>query len=115
MAFSEALDAELSEMNVRVAAVLPSFTNTGLISGTTAPRLSPAIEPEQVAAAVVALMGKHRPVATVPPSMAVSVLQWGLMPNRAKRWMGRKTGMDAMFTDFDHEARAAYDHRTTGD
>ncbi|HEX4191265.1 MAG TPA: SDR family oxidoreductase [Marmoricola sp.] len=115
LALTEALDAELAGQGVRVAAVLPSFTSTGLIDGTTPPRLSPPIKPEQVGAAVVALMTKHRPVATVPPTMAVSVAQWGLMPNRAKRWMGRKTGMDTMFTDFDRSARAAYDERTTGD
>ena len=115
LSLTEALDAELSGQGVRVAAVLPSFTNTGLIDGTTPPRLSPPIQPEQVAAAVVGLLTKHRPVATVPPSMAVSALQWGLMPNRAKRFLGRTTGMDAMFTDFDHEARASYEHRTTGD
>ncbi|MCW2787066.1 MAG: 3-oxoacyl-[acyl-carrier protein] reductase [Marmoricola sp.] len=115
LALTEALDAELAEHGVRVAAVLPSFTNTGLIDGTTAPRLSPPIQPEQVAAAVVGLMGRHKPVATVPPSMAFSSLQWGLMPNRAKRWMGRKTGMDTMFTDFDHTARRSYEDRTTGE
>lgn len=115
LAFTEALDAELAERNVRVAAVLPSFTNTGLISGTTAPRLSPAIEPEKVAAAVVGLFGKHRPTRVVPPLMAPSSVQWPMYPNRLKRWMGRKTGMDTMFLDYDHDARAAYEDRTTGD
>lgn len=115
LALSEALDAELADQGVRVAAVLPSFTSTGLIDGTTPPKLSPPIQPEQVAAAVVGLMGKHKPVVTVPRSLAFSSLQWGLMPNRAKRWMGRKTGMDTMFTDFDHDARADYDKRTTGE
>lgn len=115
LALTEALDAELSGSGVRVAAVLPSFTNTGLIDGTTPPKLSPPIQPEQVAAAVVGLVGKHKPVVTVPRSLAFSSLQWGLMPNRAKRWMGRKTGMDTMFTDFDHRARAGYEERTTGE
>ena len=115
LAFTEALDAELSSSGVRVAAVLPSFTNTGLISGTTAPRLSPAIEPEQVAAAVVSLIGKHRPTRVVPPSMAFSSVQWAMYPNRVKRWMGRKTGMDTMFLEYDHSARAAYDERTLHD
>lgn len=114
LALSEALDAELAVRGVRVAAVLPSFTNTGLISGTTPPKLSPPISPDQVAAAVVGLVGKHKPVVTVPRSLAFSSLQWGLMPNRAKRWMGRKTGMDTMFTEFDHTARASYEDRTTG-
>lgn len=113
LAFTEALDAELSEHKVRVAAVLPSFTNTALISGTTAPRLSPAIEPEQVAAAVVSLFGKHRPTRVVPRAMAFSSLQWPMYPNRVKRWMGRKTGMDTMFLEVDHAARANYESRTT--
>lgn len=113
LALTEALDAELSASGVRVAAVLPSFTNTGLIDGTTPPKLSPPISPEQVAAAVVGLMGKHKAVVTVPRSLAFSSLQWGLLPNRTKRWMGRKTGMDSMFTDFDHDARANYESRTT--
>jgi NAD(P)-dependent dehydrogenase (short-subunit alcohol dehydrogenase family) len=115
LAFTEALDAELSEHGVRVAAVLPSFTNTGLISGTTAPRLSPPIEPEQVAAAVVSLFGKHRPTRVVPPVMAFSSASWGLYPNRVRRWMGRKTGMDTMFLEVDHDARADYEHRTSAD
>jgi NAD(P)-dependent dehydrogenase (short-subunit alcohol dehydrogenase family) len=115
LAFTEALDAELSASGVRVAAVLPSFTNTGLISGTTAPRLSPAIEPEQVAAAVVSLLGKHRPTRVVPKYMAPSSVQWAMYPNKMKRWMGRKTGMDTMFLEVDHDARAAYEARTTGD
>lgn len=113
LALSEALDAELAAQGVRVSAVLPSFTNTGLIDGTTAPRLSPPIEPEQVAAAVVGLFGKHRPVATVPRSLAWSSVQWTLMPTRMKRWLGRKTGLDTMFTEFDRAARAAYEERTT--
>lgn len=115
LALTEALDAELSASGVRVAAVLPSFTSTGLIAGTTPPKLSPPISPDQVAAAVVGLMVKHKPVVTVPRSLAISSLQWGLMPNRAKRWMGRKTGLDSMFTDYDHAARAAYEDRTTGE
>jgi NAD(P)-dependent dehydrogenase (short-subunit alcohol dehydrogenase family) len=115
LAFTEALDAELSASNVRVAAVLPSFTNTGLISGTTAPRLSPAIEPEQVAAAVVGLMTRHKPTAVVPRSMAFGSVSWSMYPNRVKRWMGLKTGMDTMFLDYDHAARQAYEDRTTGE
>ncbi|RNL61104.1 SDR family NAD(P)-dependent oxidoreductase [Nocardioides marmoriginsengisoli] len=115
LAFTEALDAELSPQKVRVAAVLPSFTNTGLISGTTAPRLSPAIEPEQVAAAVVKLLGKHRPTAVVPKFLAFSSASWPLYPNRLKRSMGKRTGMDTMFLEYDHAARAAYEERTTGE
>ena len=114
IAFSESLDAELSSQGVRVSAVLPSFTNTGLNDGTTAPRLSPPITPEQVADAVIGVLGRYRPVAAVPRRLAYGSTQWAAMPLRMRRWIGRRTGLDAMFIDFDHEARASYEERTTG-
>jgi NAD(P)-dependent dehydrogenase (short-subunit alcohol dehydrogenase family) len=113
IAFSESLDAELSSQGVRVSAVLPSFTSTGLIDGTTAPRLSPPITPEQVADAVVGLFGRYRPVAAVPRRLSYGSTQWAVMPLRMRRWIGRRTGLDAMFLDYDHDARASYEERTT--
>lgn len=115
LALSDALDAELAEQGVRVSAVMPSFTNTGLISGTTAPSMTPAIEPDQVAAAIVRLLTKYRPQATVPPRLAFSAAQWTLMPQRTRRWLSDKTGMATMFLEVDHDARAAYEERTTPD
>ena len=115
LALSDALDAELEPRGVRVSAVMPSFTNTGLISGTTAPAMTPAIEPGQVAAAVVGLLTKYRPQATVPPRLAFSAAQWTMMPQRVRRWMSDKTGMATMFLDYDHEARQSYEDRTTGE
>jgi NAD(P)-dependent dehydrogenase (short-subunit alcohol dehydrogenase family) len=112
IAFSEALDAELSGRGVRVSAVLPSFTSTGLIDGTTAPKLSPPISPEQVAAAVLRMFRRPRQVAVVPRRLAYGSTQWAAMPAPLKRWIGRKTGLDTMFTEFDHAARAAYEERT---
>jgi NAD(P)-dependent dehydrogenase (short-subunit alcohol dehydrogenase family) len=114
IALSEALDAELASSGVRVSAVLPSFTSTGLIDGTTAPKLSPPISPEQVAAAVVGLLGKHRPVAAVPRRLAFGSTQWAALPTPVKRWLGRWSGLDTMFIEYDHTARAAYEERTSG-
>ncbi|RNL81082.1 SDR family oxidoreductase [Nocardioides marmorisolisilvae] len=115
LAFSDALDAELAPRNVRVSAVLPSFTNTGLISGTEAPAMTPAIEPADVAAAVRGLLENYRAQATVPKYLAFSAAQWSMYPQRMRRWMGAKTGMSTMFLEYDHEARQAYEDRTTGE
>jgi NAD(P)-dependent dehydrogenase (short-subunit alcohol dehydrogenase family) len=113
IALTEALDAELAGQGVRVSAVLPSFTNTALIDGTTAPKLSAPISPEQVAAAVVGLFRRRRPVAVVPRRLAYGSTQWAAMPAPLKRWISRRTGLDTMFTEYDHAARAAYEERTT--
>ena len=113
IAYSESLDAELSGQGVRVSAVLPSFTNTALIDGTTAPKLSAPISPELVAAAVVGLFRRRRPVAVVPRRLAYGSTQWAAMPLPLRRWISRRTGLDTMFTEYDHAARAAYEERTT--
>ena len=109
LAFTDALDAELAPQGVRVSAVLPSFTNTGLISGTEAPAMTPAIEPTDVAAAVLGVLEKYRPQATVPKYLAFSAAQWSMYPQRMRRWMGTKTGMATMFLEVDHDARADYE------
>jgi NAD(P)-dependent dehydrogenase (short-subunit alcohol dehydrogenase family) len=115
LAFTDALDAELAPRGVRVSSVLPSFTNTGLISGTEAPAMTPAIEPADVGAAVVGLLEKYRPQATIPKYLAFSAAQWAMYPQKLRRWAGAKSGMSTMFFDVDHEARKAYEERTTGD
>ena len=76
------------------------------------PRVDP---PQGYGAAVVSLFEKHRPTRVVPPAMAFSSVSWGMYPNKVRRWMGRKTGMDTMFLELDHDARKAYEDRTTGD
>ena len=112
IALTDALDAELAGSGVRVSAVLPSFTSTGLIDGTTAPRMSAPISPDLVAATVVRVLGRHRPTAAVPRRLAYGSTQWAAMPTPVKRWISRRTGLDTMFTEFDHAARAAYEQRT---
>ena len=44
--FSDALNAELADSGVAVSAILPSFTNTGLISGLETNRYIRVVEPE---------------------------------------------------------------------
>jgi NAD(P)-dependent dehydrogenase (short-subunit alcohol dehydrogenase family) len=114
IALTEALDAELAGQGVRVSAVLPSFTSTALIDGTTAPKLSAPISPDLVAATVVRVLKRPRPFAAVPRRLAYGSTQWAAMPAPVKRWISRRTGLDTMFTEYDHAARAAYEERTTG-
>ena len=50
-----------------------------------------------------------------PSTCSSGSVSWAMYPNRMKRWMGLKTGMDTMFLDYDHDARKAYEDRTTGE
>ncbi|MEZ5161162.1 MAG: hypothetical protein R2709_10745 [Marmoricola sp.] len=79
------LDAELAP-GARVRRT-PAFTNTRLIDGTTTPRLTSAIAPEQVADAVVGLIEKYKPIATCARQLSASAVS--SMPARClRRWMG---------------------------
>ncbi len=108
LAFSEALDAELSAQGIRVGCVLPSFTNTELITGTQASGLMKPIEPTDVAAAVVRMIDHPKATTTVPKMFAFSGANWSLTSSRAKPWLRGKLGLDTVFTDFDPEQRSAY-------
>ncbi|MEV4257092.1 SDR family NAD(P)-dependent oxidoreductase, partial [Spirillospora sp. NPDC049652] len=52
IAFTESARLEVLDSGVHVSAVLPSFTNTELIAGTSAPRGQRNCEPEEIADAV---------------------------------------------------------------
>jgi NAD(P)-dependent dehydrogenase (short-subunit alcohol dehydrogenase family) len=111
LALTESLDAELAPRGIRVAAVLPTFTATSLIDGTSMTRLTRPIQPEQVAERIVALFGRHRAQTVVPRLLTLAAGQWGMTPSRAKPWLRRRFGLDAVFTSYDARARADYDDR----
>lgn len=114
LAFSEAFDAELAPRGIRVSAVLPSFTNTGLIDGTEATGLMKPIEPDDVAAAVADVIDKRSLRRTVPRFFTASGAQWASFPTGARSWLRSKLHMDTVFTEADAVARQEYDARTPG-
>jgi len=109
--FSNGLADEFASHGVKVTAVLPTFTNTELISGTSTNAAQKPVEPADIAAAIVKVLGK--------PKTHVSVPGWGrlvgiitmLLPDRGRRWLGKRTGTDAVFLNLDTSARQAYEDR----
>ncbi|WUH97226.1 SDR family oxidoreductase [Spirillospora sp. NBC_00431] len=111
VAFTEAARLEVRGRGVHVSAVLPTFTNTELIAGTRSPRGQRNREPEEIAAAVVALIGRPRPRVVVPAKLGRQVRLAALFPDRLKEAIARRYGLDTIFLDFDADARKAYDAR----
>jgi NAD(P)-dependent dehydrogenase (short-subunit alcohol dehydrogenase family) len=109
--FTEATRLEVKDRGIQVGAVLPTFTNTELVAGTRSPKGQRNCEPEDIAAAVLALIVKPRPQAIVPRKFAANVRLLGLIPDRVKQAANRRYGLDTIFLDFDHDARKAYDER----
>lgn len=112
--FGEALDAELCHRGVRVSTVLPSFTNTALVSGTAPGRMTRPIPPEEVAQAVVTVVRRGRRQAVVPRRLSTGSALWQLFPRPVATTLRRTLGLDTVFLDIG-SGRADYDARIARD
>ncbi|MCX5043219.1 SDR family oxidoreductase [Aldersonia sp. NBC_00410] len=115
LAFTDAMRAEYNGTGVHFSAVLPTFTNTELTAGTGGAKGFRNAEPEEIAAAVVALLAKpRRRIAVTRIAGAISRSQ-NFMPSRLVEFLGRHSGMENVFLDdVDIEARRAYERRARG-
>ncbi|MQY03453.1 SDR family oxidoreductase [Actinomadura macrotermitis] len=114
VAFTEAARLEVLGTGVHVSAVLPTFTNTELIAGTRNPKGQKNCEPADIAAAVVALIGRPRSAVTVPAGIGRQARIGALLPDRVREATMRRYELDRVFLDYDPEARKAYDDRIRG-
>jgi NAD(P)-dependent dehydrogenase (short-subunit alcohol dehydrogenase family) len=108
---STAMADEFAPHGIKVTAVLPTFTNTELISGTSPSAAQKPVEPAEIAAAIVKVLDK--------PKTRVSVPGWGrlfavlatLLSDRSRRWLNNKMGNDTVFLDVNTSARRIYEDR----
>jgi short-subunit dehydrogenase len=108
---STALADEYAPHGVTVTAVLPTFTNTELISGTTPSTAQKPVQPADVAAAIVKVLDKPKTQVTVPGwGRTFSILAM-LLSARSRRWLNKKMGNDTVFLNVDADARRAYEVR----
>ncbi|MBW8486285.1 SDR family oxidoreductase [Actinomadura parmotrematis] len=114
VAFTESTRLEVLESGVKVGAILPTFTNTELISGTRSPKGQRNCEPEEIAAAVVQMIGKPRSALTVPAKYGRQVRFGALLPDRVREATIRRFELDKVFLDYDADARKGYDARIRG-
>ncbi len=108
---STALADEFAPQGVHISCVMPTFTNTELISGTRTGAMTKPVEPEDIAAAVVKSLQSRRTSASVPYGLRYLAGAIALLPPRARRRLSAAMGTDRVFLDFDTAARAAYETR----
>jgi NAD(P)-dependent dehydrogenase (short-subunit alcohol dehydrogenase family) len=110
-----ALREELHPHRIHVSAILPGVVHTELSAGL---QLSKgvehfvSVEPEDIAAAVVATAQTHRAMSFVPRRLRLVLRTALLMPERPRRLLGRVTGTEGVFLRMDHATRDAYNART---
>ncbi len=108
---SESLRAELRGADIGISVVMPAVVNTELGSGLPDTRGVTAVEPEDVAAAIVEALQTGRFEVWVPRSGAVVNRVSAIMPRRVMEKVGQAMGGDKVLAQPDHAARAAYEAR----
>lgn len=106
-----AMADEFAPSGVAISAVLPTFTNTELISGTSPTAAQRPVQPEDVAAAVVKVLNKPTTIVSVPRQLRFIAALTQLLSPRGRRWLNKKMGNDRVFLDLDASARKSYEQR----
>jgi short-subunit dehydrogenase len=108
---STAMADEFATQGVKVTAVLPTFTNTELISGTSPSPVQKPVQPTDIAAAIVKVLDKPKSQVSVPANGRFFGIVGMLVPDRGRRWLNKKLGNDTVFLKFDSTARREYEDR----
>jgi short-subunit dehydrogenase len=108
---SAALADEFAPQGVEISVIMPPFTRTELISGTTETATTKPVEPEDIAAAVVKTLDKPKTHVSVPPALRFVAQTTQLLGPRGRRWMNKRLGLDTVFLQFDATKRQSYTDR----
>lgn len=114
--FTEAVRLENLNSGVDISCVMPTFTNTELVAGTTGVKGFSNAEPRDIAEAIAGLIQKPAPVRRVTRLAGAIVVMSKFIPRKVGEFQIQKLGIDKVFLDdVDRGARAAYEERITHD
>ena len=108
---SEALRLELRDSGIDVSVVMPTAVNTELGSGLGVTRAFKAVEPEDVADAIVEALQTGRFEVYIPKSLGATIRGGALMPRKALDAISHLLKGDEVLSHLDLQARRAYDER----
>lgn len=114
ISMTESARVEFARSGVSFTCVLPSFTNTELISGTTGTKFLKNLEPEQVAEAIVEVLVSRKPDVYLPAVLGPMTRTQPLIGRRLRDWMNHLLHADTAFLNVDRAARSGYDARING-
>jgi short-subunit dehydrogenase len=108
---SEAVRAELVDTGIEISVVMPVVVNTELGAGTVESRGVKKVEPEDVAAAIVAALRTPKFDVWVPRETGAINKVMQLLPRRGREAVARWLKADKVLMEADPVARAAYEDR----
>jgi NAD(P)-dependent dehydrogenase (short-subunit alcohol dehydrogenase family) len=108
---TEAVRAEHAEDGIEFSYVMPITVNTQLIEGLKDQRGVKRVEPEDVAAEIVAALETGKVDVYVPRELRATIMVGGLLPRKAREAVARLMGVDKVMTEVDPQKRKAYEER----
>ncbi|MGQ4598928.1 SDR family NAD(P)-dependent oxidoreductase [Nocardia sp. R6R-6] len=111
ISMTETARVEFAKAGVFFTCVLPSFTNTELISGTSGTRFFRTLEPGEVAEGIVRAIAARKRDVYLPGALGVMLLIQPLLGRRLRDTLNRLIGADTTFLEFDRAERQQYDSR----
>jgi NADP-dependent 3-hydroxy acid dehydrogenase YdfG len=108
---SESIRHEVRDTDIEVSIVMPTVVHTELGSGLPETRSFKAVEPEDVAGAIVDALKRPRVDVFVPKSLGPLFRSQALVPRRVMEGIARVLKGDQVLANPDHVARAAYEAR----
>jgi NADP-dependent 3-hydroxy acid dehydrogenase YdfG len=108
---SESIRAEVHGTDIGVSVVMPVVVHTELGSGLPETRGFKAVEPEDVANAIVDALQRDRYEVYVPKSVGALMRAKAMTPARMMEAIGRLLKGDEVLANPDHAERAAYEAR----
>ena len=111
--FSEAVRnvLVLEELPIEISCVMPTVVNTELGAGLPDSRGVRLVQPEEVAAEIVAALRRPRFDVHVPRYTGAINSLAGMLPRRGREALGRFLKADQILWDADHSQRAGYEAR----
>jgi len=115
LGFTDSARIEYRDTGVHFSSVLPTFTNTELVAGTSGAKLLKNAEPEDIADAIAGLITKPARRVAVTRAAGLVVASMKFIPQSTGELIARKLGMEHVFLDeVDTAARKAYEDRARG-
>lgn len=112
--FTRALEREIATDGVGMTLVLPGIVKTDLSAGANMPRALEtmlAVEPDEVASAIVRAVDRRTSQITVPRRFGALLTVNSVLPSRLQQAFERRTGADRAYSHADPAQREQYHQR----
>lgn len=114
ISMTETARVEFAKSGVSFTCVLPSFTNTELVSGTFGTKFVRNLEPEEVAEGIIGAIAGRKPDVYLPGILGPMARLQPVLGRRIRDFLNHLLDADTAFLTVDKSARSGYDARING-